>query len=465
MTMLSKVPAQRGHHRTARLTRPLPPVSAGRRGIDAVTLLSCYLLLLMAIPSSLVVGSFGAAGQPAALFAAALLCWYLLGRQHPGFSLDAGPQPVRRSAIWFGCAVIASYVSANRMGMSALESNGADRGLISLAGWLGVLLLAVDGIGRADRLAVLFRRIVLGATVMAVLGMIEFFTGIVLTNYISIPGLALHDQVTDLMTRAGLVRANATAAQPLEFAAVMAMSLPLAVHQARFAAGGLRLRRWLQVALIAGAIPMAVSRSAILGLVVIAVVLVPWPVLVWLIRPGILAGFGAIFSQLGSDTSSTSRTGALTSAVPIIAQHPWLGQGLSTFFPQSFFFVDDQYLTSLIETGVIGLLAVLALFATGLFAARSARRHCADPAARDLAQCLTAVVVVAALAFATFDVLSFSIASGLYFLLLGCTGAAWRLTREADVMTDSRSSAAGHRQASAPSTSRPATAGSSPLAR
>ena len=40
------------------------------RRIDTVTLLTCYLFLLMAIPSALVVGSFGAAGAPAALFAA-----------------------------------------------------------------------------------------------------------------------------------------------------------------------------------------------------------------------------------------------------------------------------------------------------------------------------------------------------------------------------------------------------------
>lgn len=434
-----------GRSATALMTRPLPAVGAPRHGIDTVALLTCYLFLLMAIPSSLVLGSFGAAGQPAALLAAVLLCWYLVARQHPAFPLDSGRQPIRTSAVVFGCAVLASYVAANRIAMSSLESNGADRGLILLAGWIGVLVLAADGIDRTDRLMVLLRRIVLGATVMAVLGMIEFFTGIVLTNYIAIPGLAVHEQVTDLMTRAGLVRANATAAQPLEFAAVLAMSLPLAIHQARFAVRGFRLRRWLQVALITGAIPMAVSRTAILGLVVIAVVLVPtwtrrerrcaylvmlgWPVMVWLIRPGILASFGTIFSELGKDTSTTSRTGALAAAVPMITQHPWFGQGLQTFFPQTLFFVDDQYLTSLIETGVFGLLALLALFATGWHAARSVRLSAADQATRDLARCLTAVMAVAVLSFATFDVLSFSIASGLYFLQLGCIGAAWRLAR------------------------------------
>jgi hypothetical protein len=34
--------------------------------------------------------------------------------------------------------------------------------------------------------------------------------------------------------------------------------------------------------------------------------------------------------------------------------------------------------------------------------------------------------------FASFDALSFSIAAGLFFLLLGCVGAAWRLGRAQD---------------------------------
>jgi hypothetical protein len=36
-------------------------------------------------------------------------------------------------------------------------------------------------------------------------------------------------------------------------------------------------------------------------------------------------------------------------------------------------------------------------------------------------------VAVAAACFGTFDVLSFASAAGLTFLIIGCTGAAWRL--------------------------------------
>ncbi len=56
-------------------------------------------------------------------------------------------------------------------------------------GWLGVLLLAADGIGSLDRLKTLIRRMVMGATAMAALGVTQFFIGVDLAKYIAIPGL------------------------------------------------------------------------------------------------------------------------------------------------------------------------------------------------------------------------------------------------------------------------------------
>jgi O-antigen ligase len=417
-------------------------------GIDAVSLLSCYVFLLMAIPSSLVVGSLGAVGAPAAMLAVALLCWYLVARQHPSFGLDRSRQPVRVAATIFAGVVVASYISASRHAMPVLLQNGADRGLIVMAGWVGVLGLAADGIGRDDRLRTLLRRIVMLATAMAALGLIEFCVGVDLTKYIAIPGLSVHQQVTDLVSRSGLVRVTATTAQPLEFSAVLAMSLPIAIHQARFAPAALRVRRWLQVALITAVVPMTGSRSAFFGLAVVCVMLLPtWhkserrrvyaaglaaPALAWLVKPSLISSFTAIFGLLGTDQSSLSRADAYSEAVPYIAAHPWLGQGFQTFFPQTYFFVDNQYLTSLLETGAIGLLALVACFATGWFTARSVRAAATSARTRDLGQCLAASIAVGAVCFASFDALSFSIAAGLFFLLLGCVGAAWRLGRAQD---------------------------------
>ena len=139
---------------------------------------------------------------------------------------------------------------------------------------------------------------------------------------------------------------------------------------------------------------MTGSRSAFFGLAVICIVLFPtWhrrdrlraclaglaaPALAWLVKPSLVSNFTALFGQLGADRSSLSRADAYSEAVPYIAAHPWLGQGFQTFFPQTYFFVDNQYVTSLLETGVLGLLALVVCFATGWFTARSARPACSS---------------------------------------------------------------------------------------
>jgi O-antigen ligase len=407
--------------------------------------LSVYLLLLIALPADLVFAPLGAAGGPATIFALLLFVCYFVVWLHPRFTLDRGRQPIRLAAVLFTCSVVASYASANRHVMPVLEKNAADRALIFTFGWLGVLLLAADGISNLDRLRTLFRRLVFGTSAIAVLGIIQFFTKLNAAAYIKIPGLTNLLPFTDLLNRGTLNRPSATAAHPIEFGAVLVLSLPLALHQARFAPQGTRVRRWLQVAIIGMAAPMTVSRSAILGLAVAAIVILPtWPkrdrrvayvviliftVAVWVTMHGLAGTLRNLFLTIGTDSSSTSRTKAYSAAGFYIAQHPWFGRGPSTFLPQTYFYIDNQYITSLIETGIIGFLALLALLVTGWMTARNARRATVNLEQRHLAQCLAACVAVAVVSFATYDALSFSMASGITFMLLGCIGAYWRLLR------------------------------------
>jgi O-antigen ligase len=421
-----------------------------RRRIDAVTLLSAYLLLLIAIPADLVFAPLGAAGGPATLFALVLFVCYMVTWLHPRLPLNLGHQPIRLVAVLFTCTVVAAYTSANRHAMPVLEKNAADRGLIFAFGWLGVLLLAADGINSMDRLRTLLRRLVFGATAMALLGMIQFFAGLDAAKYIKIPGLTALVPFSDLLSRGSFNRPSATASHPIEFGAVLAIALPLAIHQARFAPSGIRLRRWFQVAVIGITAPMTVSRSALLGLAVVAIVILPtWPrrdrwaayiailmsaVVLWGTVHGLVGTLRNLFVTIGADSSSASRTKAYSAAGSYIAQHLWLGRGLGTFLPQTYFYIDDQYLTSLIETGILGLLALIALFVTGWITARSARRATLDPEGRHLAQCLAACIAVALVSFSTYDALSFSMASGITFLLMGCTGACWRLQHDASAI-------------------------------
>ena len=412
---------------------------------DAVTLLTFYVFLLIAIPSRLVFAPLGGGGTPANLVGIAFLGWYLLQWLNPKSGLDKARQPMRLAAVIFFAAILAAYVSANRHTMPTLELNGADRTLVVAAGWLGVLLLTADGVESTDRLRTLLRRLVFGASVMAVLGIIQFFAGLDISKYIAVPGLSTITLYSGTQIFHGFPRPTATAIQPLEFAAVLAIILPLAIHQARYAPPNRRVLRWLQVALISVALPMTISRTAIVGIIVALIVLIPsWPrrdrvmtyavlivsaVVLRAIIPGLLGTLRNLFFVIGSDADTRSRTSAISASASFIAQHPWFGRGFGTYLPQIYRFLDNQWLGSLIESGVVGTLALLGLFATGWSLARRSRRANTDGEIRDLAQSLAAAVAVSAVLFGTFDALGFPMATGIVFLILGCTGALWRLTR------------------------------------
>jgi O-antigen ligase len=329
--------------------------------------------------------------------------------------------------------------------MNGTVLNGVDRGIVLIIAWLGVLLVAADGIDSIDRLKTLFRRLVFGATAMAVLGMVQFFAGLNAAQYIVIPGLSSLMPYTDIQERDAFHRPSATAIHPIEFGFVLSVILPLAIHQARYAPPGLRLRRWTQVGLIAVTLPMTVSRSAILGLAAVLIVILPvWPRRErWLAYGVAICGIGALFLgvhgllgtirnlflAVGTDSSTTSRTVAYAHTAPFVAAHPWFGEGFGSFLPMVYFYTDNQYLNLLIETGIIGLAALFALFCTGWILARSTRRATADDELRHLAQCLAASVVVMAVTYVTFDAFYFPMAAAVTFLALGCVGAFWRLAR------------------------------------
>ena len=410
---------------------------------DAVTMLTCYVFLLMLIPAPLVVYALGSAGAPATILAVGLACWYLATRLSPARMPSTRRQPIRVAVVLFSCAIVASYISANRHSLSAIEQDGADVGVLLTAGWAGIALLAADGISHIERLNVLLRRVIIGATIMASIAMAQFFTGLNVAKYIAIPGLTTLTPYTALISRDALNRPAATALDPIELAAVLVMCLPIAIHQARFAPTGRRFRCWMQAAIIGGAVPLTLSRTAFTALAAVCLVVLPaWPkhtrrvayiaglavAAAMFMVPSLLGTISTLFLQIGTDSSTTSRTSAFSLAGPFIAHDPWLGAGFDTFFPRTTFMTDDQYLSSLITTGVIGLVALLGLFVTGWFTARSARRAAADPQSRDLAQALAAAVAASAVSFASLDSFAFNIISGITFLTLGCTGALWRLT-------------------------------------
>jgi len=425
---------------------PVAIVKSQSKPRDIASLVTLYVLFLMAIPSAYTFAPLGGAGAPSTLLGVVFLIIYLLRWAHPSSPIGSVRQPLRVAALGIFCAFFATYAAANLHLLEPVQENGTDRGLILICGWVGVLLLTADGVRSMRRLEVLLGRIIFGASAMAVLGIIQFFTALNIAKYIVIPGLTANEPYSDIAVRGAYNRPSATAIHPIEFGFVLAAVLPIAIHRARFAPKNRKFIRWLQVALISVTFPMTVSRSAILGFVVVMAVILPvWPARdrwralgvitigvlgLQALVPGILRELIDLFFAVGTDSSTTSRTSAFSEATSVISQHPWFGEGFGAFLSSVYFYTDDQYLNSAIELGLVGVTAIVALFITGWWSGRDVRRRSADPEIRHLGQCMAASCAVTLIVYGTFDALYFPMAAGITFLILGCLGALWRLTRE-----------------------------------
>jgi O-antigen ligase len=414
-----------------------------------VSLLAPFLIFLFVIPSRLVLGPLGAAGTPAALVGIGIFLLWVVTTMIPArHGTMPSPQPIRVALFIFAAAVVAAYISGmTRIDIGSTEVNAADRYILSLMGWLGVALCAAEAVPTLERLDVLLRRMVLGATFLASVGIIEFVTGKDIAAYIKVPGLHASTQVVAVISRDEFNRPAGTAIHPIEFGVVLAMCFPLALHYAFRKGPGRSRIAWISVLVIGIAMPMSVSRSAVVGLIVAALVLVPtWPrerkiqaavmvpifaVALRIAVPGLLGTIRNLFTSFSSDTSTTSRTGAFSAVGSMVMHAPLFGRGPGTFDPQTYRFTDDQYLLTTIETGFVGLVALVLLFAIAFFTARGARRMLATESKyRDLAQSLAASIAVAAVSWGTFDAFSFPMATGVMFVLVGCCGALRRLVLE-----------------------------------
>jgi O-antigen ligase len=384
------------------------------------------------------------------VLALAALLWWCFGRILYGSGIDRGRQPIRVTLMLFVGAVLISYALFNRELQPVDFSNAADRGLVLVFALAGLVLLAADGIDRTDRLMVLLRRMTFAVALVAIVGIVQYVSkqDFVSPVFNAFPGLTTNDVVAFAGRSSAFTdirRVSATATHPIEFGVVLAMAFPFAAFYAltdRFRRG---LHRWWQVAVILIAQPMAQSRSGMLATAVAAVVLFcAWPkpairkVLGWLpvslvaLRfafPGLLGTITGLFLHFQGDSSYTSRTQDYGNVGKYIAQHPLFGRGFGTFLPKDFFFLDNQYLMSLIDIGVVGTVAVIALMVSGIVLAFRASRWAMTHERRLLAISLCAAIAGGTLTLATFDFFSFQMATGMLFLLLGCSGAMWRLFR------------------------------------
>ncbi|MFJ3961466.1 O-antigen ligase family protein [Streptomyces sp. NPDC090036] len=421
------------------------------RQLDATALLSCYLALAFFIPSNLTLPGMGGVGTPANVFALLCLFWYLAawitGRLRPA----PGTRLPRVVMCLLALSVLASYLANAMRGSSHKEILAADRGLIGLLVWVSLVVLVSAGIQDRARLDVLLRRAVVMGTIVAAVGFYDFFTATNIADSISIPGLQSSVAQITTLDRGSFTRPRATTAQPLEFGGMLAILLPFAVQQAFDPVRGhLRAwRRWGPVVLMGGALPLTVSRTSIIGaLIVVLVMVLRWkPERRWaaigllmgsvagfkVIIPGLIGTITALFASFvtNSDSSTQARTVKYSAIVPYLGERPLLGRGFGTFLPELFFFTDNQYMLTLAEMGLVGLLALLVLLFTGIHQGGAIRRLARTESDRELGQAFFASALVSLVIAATFDALSFPMFAGVFFLTIAAGGSYLGFIRRA----------------------------------
>lgn len=411
---------------------------------DPSTLVSATLVLLFVIPGNqAVVGPLRSVGKPAILLGLACFAAWAAGRLM-GW-LSAQPLHPLRWTVWlYVTGATSSYAAAMSRYLTPDEMDSATRTIFPVLATVGVAMLAMDGLDGWGAVERVLKVLVFVAGLQGLIGVLEFFLGIDYTTMFDVPGLKPNTENVDLM-RSGFLRITAAAVNPIEFSVALGAVLPLALHFALNHRGPGRARWWVLLGLVLVAVPLTVSRSGLLalavGMVVYGAVLsrrMQLNILVLAVIgagafraavPGVLGTIKYFFFAGSTDNSITGRTDDYAHIGGLMHDHWWFGRGFGTFLPLSYFYLDNQYLMSMLNGGLLGLVILIALYVVAMSTARGARKRTEERVQRDLAQAVAASIAAFALTALTFDQFSFDQCGFTLFVLIGCAGALWTASR------------------------------------
>jgi O-antigen ligase len=432
------------------VSKVLPAQVATRSPVhlDGATMGCFFALAMTVIPARLIFAKLPLALTPAMLIGLIMGVLWFCAQMLDSVGVAKGRSAVRTAFFLFALSQVATYGYATYSYLPQDELKATDRTFITLMAFVCVGLAVCDGVRTLARIDRVLKVLVGGATFMAVVGIFQFALGFDLTKYLMVPGLQLAGDISFVLERSNFRRPAGTAEHPIEFGVVCAMAVPLALHYAFRAKdfGGPQLRWWFSLAVLAVAAMQSLSRSAVLGLAVAGLVLIPhmpkgrrlraviacgvFLVALRGLVPGLVGTLIALFTNIAIDPSTGSRTRAIDRAGQEIAQHLWLGRGMGTYLPTKYGYLDNQYLGTIVMAGIVGLAALIFLFLAAGYAAMRARVTSTDPETRELGLTLAACLTIPAISAATFDLLAFSVASGFAFLLMGCSGALLRVVKD-----------------------------------
>ena len=425
-------------------------VALSRR--DAVSLLTIVLVPLFLVPENYsIAGPLKSVGYPPLLAGLACLGVWAVARWTGAIRPEPW-HPFRWTMLLFVLTSMIAFAAGLTRNLVQAEADSATRMTFPVLAMIGIAMLAADGLNTVAQVEKLLKTLVVLTTLEGIAGALEFAIHLDYHALARLPGFVVNTEVGSAV-RSGIDRIEAAAAHPIEFSLALATAVPLALHFA-LNAESQRSRRlfWVCFAILAGVIPLTVSRTGLLGIAICLVVygavlkgrarvnlfvlsaigLVAFPV----IAPGVL---GTIKSFVFAGTADDSITGRLDdyALIPLLMDgHWWFGRGFGTFQPDVYFFLDNQYLMQLLTGGIVSLLAFAAIFVIGASVARGARKRFTRTKDRDLAQAIAAPILAIAAGAATFDLFSFLQCAFVLFLLCGCASALWTISRREERARD-----------------------------
>ena len=386
-----------------------------------------------------------------------LLAWFVAMLIDPRVRLR--PSGLGLPLTLFISAVLGSVVvNSDRIHALALEGH-VFKQLMFFYTFILMFLMIVSVVRTAGDVDRLIRLLVVGGAVVAVTAVVEYWTRSNL--YDNLPRVMpllepLGDAGTGGGLRGGLHRTAASAEHPIALGATLTLLLPFAVYLSVTAS-----RRWMiaAVLLVLGAFT-TVSRTSLFMLAALAIVFLclrprhtlklwPWalPVLVasQLAVPGALGTFrywldspdSVVYEQQRGANRAAGDKGRLADIGPSLAEFsrtPFLGQGYGTRISDysseaSAQILDDQWLKTLLETGLLGSLSLLWLLMRAI--RRSSRWARTDTGAGGwLAVAFAASIASYTVSMLVYDAFSFTQSTYLLFIVLALSCVALRAERE-----------------------------------
>lgn len=417
-------------------------------GTKSVWLL-CFLCFVSGIfPSYLVAtGPLRMIGSPVKFIAFGILFIGVIGF---AATRNATLLPIQRqlnpgiiAILLFGVLRIVVWGAENATTSSDVRQSQTAYFLLTIA-IVGLTLYTMLVVRTYEQRSLVLAWLLAGLAISCIVGLLQNLAAIDLvpeitpTGFINTPQEAPYEDV-----RGGATRARGTAGHPIEFAALTAVAVPLALHFARYAKRRrFRIASALTAVIALLAVPTGISRSGIVALLAVFLVYI-WSLTVRQIATGIVVMALAIAIQLltkpltlqalwgsvtgaSEDSSVLARVDRTTRVLDTFSEHPIFGLGPGFGAGRSYGILDNQWFTMIVTGGIVGLASMIVLTAFGFAGLASALRSSDSAPERGQAYALGAVFSGLIASSFTFDLFSFQQGTYTLFIVFGLLWSSYR---------------------------------------